>query len=55
MPRMSKKKRLEMNFFINAKGRIEHNRLCRACVRTCKQSHKAELVSCPQYKSKRSE
>ena len=55
MPRMSKKKRLEMNFFINAKGRIEYNRLCRACVNDCKQSHKAELVSCPQYKSKRSE
>ncbi len=53
MPRMSKKRRLEMSFFINSKGRIEHNRLCRACVNACKQSHRAIIVCC-KFKSKRS-
>ena len=54
MPRMSQKKKLEMSFFINSKGRIEYNSLCRACVNDCKQSHKAIILSCPKFKSKRS-
>ena len=53
MPRMGKKKRLEMNFFINTNGRIEHNKLCRACVNECRQSHKAAVIECKKYKSKR--
>jgi len=53
MPRMSQKRRLEMSFFINDKGRIEYNSLCRACVNDCKQSHKA-VVFCRKFKSKRS-
>ena len=53
MPRMSKKKRLEMSFFINASGRIEYNRLCKACANGCKQSHKAVIISCPRYAAKR--
>ena len=44
MPRMSKKKRLEMTMFINSKGRIEYNRLCKACSRDCKQSHRAIII-----------
>jgi len=31
MPRMSKTKRIEMSIFINDKGRIEYNHLCKAC------------------------
>ena len=54
MPRMSKKKRLEMSFYINPKGRVEHNRLCVACVNECKQSHRALVLSCNKYKSRRS-
>ena len=54
MPRMSKRKKLEMSFFINNKGRIECNRLCRACVNACKQSHKAVVLFCRNFKSKRS-
>jgi len=49
MPRMSKKKRLEMSLFINSKGRIEFNRLCKACARDCKQSHRAIIIACPKY------
>lgn len=52
MPRMGKKKRLEMSFFINTHRRIEYNRLCKACLRDCKQSHKAVIVSCPRYAPK---
>ena len=54
MPRMSQKMKLEMSFFINNKGRIEYNSLCRACVNDCKQSHRAIILSCQKYKSKRS-
>ena len=49
MPRMSKKKRSEMSMFINSKGRIEHNRLCKTCAQDCKQSHKAVIIDCPKY------
>jgi len=49
MPRMSKKQRLEMSMFINSKGRIEYNRLCKACTRDCKQSHRAIVIDCPKY------
>ena len=50
MPRISKKKQLEESFFINQKGRIEFNRLCRACVNACKQSHKAVILFCRNFK-----
>jgi len=49
MPRMSNKRRLEMSMFINSKGRIKYNRLCKACTRDCKQSHKALIIDCPKY------
>ena len=48
MPRMSKKKRSEMDFFMNNKGRIEYNCLCRSCIYSCKQSHKA-VVFCRKF------
>ena len=54
MPRMSQQRKLEMSFFINNKGRIEYNSLCRACVNACKQSHKAIILFCRKFKSKRS-
>ena len=49
MPRMSKKRRLEMSMFINGKGRIEYNRLCKACAHDCKQSHKAIIIDCLKH------
>ena len=49
MPRMSKKKRLEMSVFINSKGRIEYNRLCKVCALDCKQSHRTIIIDCPKY------
>jgi len=49
MPRTSQKKRLEMSLFINSKGRIEYNWLCKACAHDCKQSHKAIIIDCPKY------
>jgi hypothetical protein len=55
MSRMSRKRKLEMSFFLNEKGRIEYNRVCRACVHACKQSHKAIVLFCRKFKSKRSQ
>jgi len=54
MPSMSKKKRKEMEFFINDSNRIEHNKVCRACIHDCKQSHKTMVLACSRYKSERS-
>ena len=55
MPRMSDKKRLELSYYINPQGRVEHNKLCRACVSDCKQSHRALVITCAKYRSKRSQ
>jgi len=49
MPRMSNKRRLEMSMFINTKGRVEYNCLCKACAHDCKQSHRAIIIDCPKY------
>ena len=54
MPRMSKSKKLEWSFFLNDRGRMAYNTLCRRCVHDCKQSFRAVVVICPHYQSKRS-
>ena len=41
MPRMSKSRKLEWSFFLNDRGRITFNALCRKCVHDCKQSFRA--------------
>lgn len=53
MPRMSKRQKEELAFFLNEKGRKTYNELCRRCVRDCKQSFRAMVVQCPKYRSKR--
>ena len=54
MPRMPKKRKLELSFFLNERGRVTYNDLCRKCQRSCKQSFRAVIVDCPHYLSKRS-
>lgn len=53
MPRMSKRDKEEWAFFLNDKGRITYNELCRKCECDCKQSFRAVIISCPEYDSKR--
>ena len=53
MPRMSKKRKKELAFFLNERGRMAYNGLCRKCQHTCKQSFRAVVVDCPRYLSKR--
>ena len=48
MRNYTKKFKREWNFFINPKtGKVTHNERCKACVHDCKQSHKAEIIKCP--------
>ncbi len=54
MPRMSKTRKKEWSFFLNDRGRITYNALCRRCIRECKQSFRATVIECPRYCSKRS-
>ena len=53
MPRMSKKRKKELAFFLNDRGRMAYNVLCRKCRNTCKQSFRAVIIDCPRYLSKR--
>ena len=54
MPRMSKKMKKELAFFLNERGRRSYNELCRKCQHDCKQSFRAVIIDCPRYLSKRS-
>ena len=53
MPRMSKKLKKELAFFLNDRGRRSYNGLCRKCQHGCKQSCRAVIIDCPRYLSKR--
>ena len=47
MPRMSKKRKYELSFYLNDRGRVTYNELCRKCQHGCKQSFRAIVVDCP--------
>lgn len=53
MPRMSKKRKQELSFYLNDRGRVTYNELCRKCQHGCKQSFRAVVIDCPRYLSKR--
>ncbi|OUO80033.1 hypothetical protein [Flavonifractor plautii] len=53
MPRMSKKLKKELAFFLNDRRRRSYNGLCRKCQHGCKQSFRAVMIDCPRYQSKR--
>lgn len=53
MPRMSKKRKQELAFFLNDRGRVAYNELCRRCRNDCKQSFRATVIECRNYLSKR--
>ena len=52
MPRMSKKRKHELSFYLNDRGRVTYNELCRKCKHGCKQSFRAVVVDCPRHKFK---
>ena len=54
MPRMTQKRKQELSLFLNERGRVEYNSLCRRCVHTCKQAYKVLVIECGRYLSKRS-
>ena len=47
MPRLSKKYKQEMAFYLDERNRIRYNDLCKKCEKECKQSFRAIIVDCP--------
>ena len=47
MPRMSKKRKHELSFYLNDRGRVTYNELCRKCKHGCKQSFRAVVLTAP--------
>ena len=47
MPRLSKKYKLEWNFYLDDRNRMKYNDLCKKCERECKQSFRAIIIDCP--------
>lgn len=54
MPRMTQKRKQELALFLNERGRVEYNSLCRQCVHSCKQAYRVLVIECSRYLSKRS-
>ena len=50
MPRMSKKRKHELSLYLNDRGRVTYNELCRKCPHGCKQSFRAVVIDC-RYRS----
>ena len=51
MPRMSKKRKYELSFYLNDRGRVTYNELCRKCQHGCKQSFRAVVIyNRPEFK-----
>ena len=46
----SKKWRLEWSFFLGENGRRKYNKVCKGCVHPCKQSFRATVLDCPQFR-----
>lgn len=46
------KKSNETAFYQDDKGEIKYNKFCEKCINPCKQSFKAELVTCPNFRGK---
>jgi len=53
MPRMSKRRKKELTFFLTDKARVAFNMLCLKCIHDCKQSHRAVIIECRQFKKRR--
>lgn len=53
MPRMSKTRKMELSIFLNERGRVTCNDMCRKCRHGCRQSFRALVIYCPCYLSKR--
>ena len=45
----------EMSFYKNQNGKIEYNKNCCNCPEKCKQSFRAELLSCSKLKEEEKE
>ena len=43
----------EWAFFRNRAGRMQFNSVCRSCRNRCKQSFRAEILSCRRYESRK--
>ena len=43
----------EWEFFRNRAGRLQFNSVCRSCRNRCKQSYRAEILSCRRYESRK--
>ncbi len=53
MPRMSKRRKQELSFFLTESGRIAYNKLCLRCTRNCKQSYRAVILECKRFERQR--
>lgn len=44
MPRMTQKRKQELALFLNERGRVEYNSLCRRCVHNYKQAYRVLVI-----------
>ena len=53
MPRMTKRRKEDLAFFLTDKGRVAYNRLCLKYNHDCKQSYRAVIIECRRFEKRR--
>ncbi len=53
MPRISRRRKHELSFFLTESGRAAHNKLCLRCTHDCKQSYRAVILECKRFERRR--
>lgn len=51
--KLSKELKTELSFFVNGKGKIQYASKCRHCKKSCKQSFRVRVYTCPKFEDKR--
>lgn len=52
---MTKTQKAEWAYFIGPNDRIIHDEKCNRCIHGCKQSFRAKVIECPNYRTKEDE
>ena len=53
IPRISKARKVEYSYFLNDKNRMNYNKRCLECKNACKQSFRAVVINCPNFRSRK--
>lgn len=51
---LNKETKADMKMFLDKDGRVKYNTKCKECAKSCKQSYRAQIISCTKYVNRKS-